>query len=113
MPKTMQEWFPGQIKLALNNTYILEHSEESSAVPQTAPPGPPPLAPTPRPCSHYVDTVDRQRGPACGVPRESRPLPTSSCSVGGAGVGERETERVMNIILDNRWRLMSKSTLSM
>ena len=35
------------------------------------------------------------------------------CSVGGAGVGERETERVMNIILDNRWRLMSKSTLSM
>ena len=47
------------------------------------------------------------------VSRESRPLPTSSCSVGGAGVGERETGRVMNIILGNRWRLMSKSTLSM
>ena len=46
-------------------------------------------------------------------PRESRMVSTLSCSVEGAGVGERETERVMNIFLDNRWRLMSRSTLSM
>ena len=35
-----------------------------------------------------------------------------TCSEEGAGVGKRETERVMNIILGNRWRLMSRSTLS-
>ena len=64
-------------------------------------------------CTLNGSRISPGKGETAVLPRESRPLPTSSCSVGGAGVGERETERVMNIILDNRWRLMSKSTLSM